>query len=243
MGVHASTNPEFASILGDKRWNDKSSDNSLDAIEKDLAKTAEYLKRFEAVDTTGFPEQEQLNKTLMVRQLKEGLEGAKFKSWEMPVAQNYGIQIQAPQLVSYLPFDTVKDYEDYVTRLKNFPKQMEDTMDHMRRGMAAGLMPPRFLLEKVVPRAETSAQSDPEKSPFAQCLTKFPKTISAEDQKRIHDAVVAAIAILGAGVREVRQVRQGRICAEGLAPDVGLRSLPDGRRGTRSASRNPRPPT
>src|SRR6478736_6800577 len=70
-----STNPEFASILGDKRWNDKAS------------------------DTAGFPEQEQLNKTLMVRQLKEGLEGAKFKSWEMPVAQNYGIQIQAPQLV------------------------------------------------------------------------------------------------------------------------------------------------
>jgi len=66
-----STNPEFASILGDKRWNDKSSDNSLAAIEKDLAKSAEFLKRFEAIDTAGFPEQEQLNKTLMVRQLKE----------------------------------------------------------------------------------------------------------------------------------------------------------------------------
>jgi uncharacterized protein (DUF885 family) len=223
-----STNPEFASILGDKRWNDKSSDNSLAAIEKDLAKTEEFLKRFEAIDTTGFPEQEQLNKTLMVRQLKEGLEGAKFKSWEMPVAQNYGIQIQAPQLVSYLPFDTVKDYDDYVTRLKNFPKQMEDTMDHMRHGMADGLMPPKFLLEKVVPQAEGIAAQDPEKSPFAQCLAKFPKTVSAEDQKRIHDAVVAAIK--DSVVPEY--VKFGKFVKEEYAPkgraDVGLWSLPDG---------------
>src|SRR5580765_2678026 len=223
-----STNPEFASILGDKRWNDKSSDNSLAAIEKDLAKSAEFLKRFEAIDTAGFPEQEQLNKTLMVRQLKEGIEGAKFKSWEMPVAQNYGIQIQAPQLVSYLPFDTVKDYDDYVTRLKNFPKQMEDTMDHMRRGMADGLMPPKFLLEKVVPQAETIAQADPEKSPFAQCLAKFPKTISAEDQKRIHDAVIAAIK----DAVEPEYVKFGKFVENEYAPkgrtDVGLWSLPDG---------------
>ncbi|HWC65384.1 MAG TPA: DUF885 family protein, partial [Thermoanaerobaculia bacterium] len=188
-----STNPEFASIIGDKRWNDKSSDNSLAAIEKDLEKTAEFLKRFEAVDTAGFPEQEQLNKTLMVRELKEGLEGAKFKGWEMPVTQISGIHIQAPQFVAYLPFDTTKDYDDYLTRLKNLPKQMDDTMDNMRRGMADGLMPPKFLLEKVVPQAETIAKADPEKSPFAQCLSKFPKTLPEADQKRNHDALVAII--------------------------------------------------
>ena len=50
-----STNPEFASILGDRRWNDKSSDSSLAAFEKDLVKQREFLRRFEAVDTTGFP--------------------------------------------------------------------------------------------------------------------------------------------------------------------------------------------
>ena len=113
-----STNPEFASYLGDKRWNDKSSDNSLAAIQKDLEKSGEFLKRFEAIDTTGFPEQEQLNKTLMVRDLKEGLEGAKFKGWEMPVTQISGIHIQAPQFVAYLPFDTTKDYDFFLMRMR-----------------------------------------------------------------------------------------------------------------------------
>jgi len=223
-----STNPEFASILGDKRWNDKSSDNSLAAIEKDLAKSAEFLQRFEAVDTTGFPEQEQLNKTLMVRQLKEGLEGAKFKGWEMPVTQISGIHIQAPQFVNYLPFDTTKDYDDYLTRLKNLPKQIDDTMDNMRRGMADGLMPPKFLLEKVVPQAETIAKADPEKSPFAQCLTKFPKTVSAEDQKRIHDSLVAIIK----SSIEPEYEKFAAFVKDQYAPkgrtEVGVWSLPDG---------------
>jgi uncharacterized protein (DUF885 family) len=223
-----STNPEFASILGDKRWNDKSSDASAAAVQRELARTAEFLKRFEAVDTTGFPEQEQLNKTLMVRDLKEGLEGAKFKNWEIPVAQNYGIQINAAQLVNYLPFDTVKDYDDYITRLKNLPKQFEDTMDNMRAGMAEGLIPPKFLLEKVIPQAEGIASQDPEKSPFAQPLAKFPKTASAEDQKRVHDQMIAAIR--DQVLPEYRKF--GKFVKDEYAPkgrtEVGIWSLPDG---------------
>jgi len=223
-----STSPEFASYLGDKRWNDKSSDNSLAAIRKDLEKSEEFLKRFEAIDTTGFPEQEQLNKTLMVRDLKEGLEGAKFKNWEMPVTQISGIHIQAPQFVAYLPFDTTKDYDDYITRMRNFPKQLADATDNMRAGMKDGLMPPKFLLEKVVPQAETIAGADPEKSPFAQCLKKFPKTVSAEDQKRIHDALVAAIK----NDIEPAYTKFAKFVKEEYAPkgrtEVGIWSLPDG---------------
>ena len=65
-----SHSPEFASILGDKRWNDKSSDVSAGADASATSpKSREFLARFEAIDTTGFPEQEALNKTLMVRDL------------------------------------------------------------------------------------------------------------------------------------------------------------------------------
>src|SRR5262245_50099135 len=54
------TGPEFASILGDKRYNDKLSDFSQAAIERDQEQTRLFLRKFEAVDTTGFPEQEKL---------------------------------------------------------------------------------------------------------------------------------------------------------------------------------------
>src|SRR3954447_12489915 len=90
-----SHSPEFASILGDKRWNDQLSDFSQAAIDADLAKTREFLTRFQAIDTTGFPEQEALNKALMVRNLQEGIEASKFKDWQMPVNQISGIHLLA----------------------------------------------------------------------------------------------------------------------------------------------------
>ena len=101
--------PEWASLLGDKRYNDKWSDFSQGAIEADIKTSADFLKRFEAVDTSGFPLQEQLNRELMLRQLRQNVDGARFKDWEMPLAQNSGIHIDAPMIVSALPFDTVKD--------------------------------------------------------------------------------------------------------------------------------------
>src|SRR5437764_6986657 len=98
------TNPEFASILGDKRYNDKLSDFSQKAIDADLRQTKIFLDKFNAVDTTGFPEQEQLNKRLMVRDLSRQLQNAHFKGWEIPVNQFFGFHIDAPQLVQLLPF-------------------------------------------------------------------------------------------------------------------------------------------
>src|SRR5271155_4635113 len=59
------TSPEFASILGDKRYNDKLSDASEKFNLEDVETSKKFLARFEKIDTTGFPEQEQLNKTLM----------------------------------------------------------------------------------------------------------------------------------------------------------------------------------
>ena len=187
------TSPEFASILGDKRYNDKISDLSQAAIDKDLRQTRIFLQQFEAVDTTGFPEQEQLNRDLMVRNLSQQLEAAKFKEWEMPVTQFGGIHIDAPQLVSSLSFATVKDYDDYVARLKQLPRAFNETMIQMRNGMRDGLMPPRILLVQVAEQTEGIANQKAEDTPFAQPTTKFPIDFSQADRDRLRAAVVNAI--------------------------------------------------
>lgn len=187
------TSPIYASILGDKRYNDKLDDFSQEAIDSDLAETQKFLTRFEAIDTAGFDEQEKLNKELMVRDLRMKLEGARFKPWEMPVSQFGGIHIDAPQLVALLSFQTVKDYEDYIARLKQFPRAFQENVVQMRKGMAEGLMQPRMLLEQVVTQANNIAQAAPEKSPFAQPFAKFPKEIPAAEQERLREAGMAAI--------------------------------------------------
>jgi uncharacterized protein (DUF885 family) len=220
--------PEFASIIGDKRYNDRLSDFSQKAIEDDLKQTAVFLKQFEAIDTTGFPVQEHLNKELMVRNLKMSLEGARFKEWEMPVLQNSGIHIDAPQLVSMLSFATVKDYEDYVARLKQMPRLFNETTIQMQKGMQDQLMPPQFLIPTIAEQTNTIAKQKAKDSPFAEPIKKFPADFSAADKARLSKAVLGAIdhdvlpayKKFGAFVKTKYQP-MGR-------KEVGLWSLPDG---------------
>jgi uncharacterized protein (DUF885 family) len=222
------TSPIYASILGDKRYNDKLDDFSQQAIDDNLAQTWHFLERFEAIDTTGFPEQEILNKELMVRDLKMGLEGARFKPWEMPVSQEGGIHIDAPQLVSVLSFTSVKDYEDYITRLTLLSRLFDQTTEQMRKGMAEGLMPPKILLEKVVTQANGIATTPVDQSPFLHPFDKFPDAISEADRKRLRDAGSAAVkdSVIPAYVKFTAFVRD-EYAPKGRT-EPGAWSLPDG---------------
>lgn len=220
--------PIFASYLGDKRWNDQLDDFSQKAIDEDSDQSKKFLVRFEAIDATGFPEQEVLNKTLMVRDLRISIEEARFKPWEMPVSQFDGVHIGLPQLVSILSFQTVKDYDDYISRLKQIPRLFDETEIQMRKGMAEGLMPPRILLEKVEEQANGIAAKAPDASPFALPFAKFPDSIAATDQKRLREQGLAAISksVIPAYVKFAKFVRED-YAPKGRA-EPGLWSLPDG---------------
>ena len=223
------TTPEFASILGDRRYNDQLNDYSPAAVERDLAATRRFAARFAAIDTSGFPEQERLNSELMLRNLRTTLDDAHFREWEMPVNQMNGIHIDLPQLVTSLPFATVKDYDDYIARLRQVPRAFAGVTARMRRGMADGLMPPRILLAQVVTQADRIARQTPDSTPFAVPLAQFPDRLSAADRDRLRAGVLAAVrdSVLPAYQRFTAFVRdeyapRGRV-------DIGTWALPDGK--------------
>ena len=155
-------NPIFASIIGDKRYNDQLGSHSEKTILEQQAKEKEFLKRFQAIDPAGLPHQDVLNRELEIRGLKEDIEGTDLKLWQMPVNQMSGIHIDAPQLVTVLSFQTVKDYDDYIARLQQLPRVFDENTANMRKGMASGLMPPKFLLEKVVEQTNGIATLAPD---------------------------------------------------------------------------------
>jgi uncharacterized protein (DUF885 family) len=222
------TNPIYASILGDKRYNDQVDDFSQQAIDDNLEQSRRFLALFEAIDTTGFPDQEILNKQLMVRDLRMGLEGARFKPWEMSVNQFSGIHIDAPQLVSILSFENVKDYEDYIARLKQLPRLFDQTVVQMRKGMVDSLMPPKILLEQVVTQANGIATTPAEQSPFTHPFDKFPDAVPEADRKRLRDAGLAAVrdSVIPAYVKFASFVRD-EYAPKGRT-EPGVWSLPDG---------------
>ncbi len=185
--------PELASFLGDKRYNDQLSDYSTQEVNAALARGRGFIQRLSEIETTGLPDQERLSAELMLRSLIDDQEGAKFKEWEMPVNQFSGFHTELPRLVNDLQFDTVKDYDDYITRLKKVPTAFSQITTNMELGIDEGRVPPQYLLEKVVAQTQALADQKPADSPFALPLKKFPKTVSAADQKRISDELLETI--------------------------------------------------
>jgi uncharacterized protein (DUF885 family) len=186
--------PEYASYLGDKRYNDQLTDYSVQAVNAKLAREREFIQELGAIDTTGLPEQEKLSAELMMRSLIDDQEAAKFKEWEMPVNQFSGFHTDLAQMPIDLQFDSVKDYDDYISRLQKVPKAFSQIMTDMQMGIDDGRIPPEYLLEKVLVQVQTLAGQKPEDSAFAQPLKRFPKTVSAADQKRISGELLNTIA-------------------------------------------------
>ena len=222
------TSPELATQVGDDRYNDRLSDFSDKAIAENIEHEREALKRFEALDVTGFSEQEKLNHALMVRSLRESVESERFKDWEMPATQFGGIHLEYASLAYYVPFRAVKDYENYLARLHQIPRILDQAVGHMRDGLRDRLMPPRNLLEKVAAQAQLVADTSLDKSSFTDPLRKFPDSISTQDRARLQASVEEAVKteVAPAYARFAKFVR------EDYAPhgrlDPGVWALPDG---------------
>jgi len=187
------TFPEFATYVGDTRYNDRLGDYSPEAIAKNLEHAKQQLKLFEVIDTAGFPADETLNRQLMVRSLTEDVEGAQFTDWQMPVDQFNGAHLSYASMPRQMPFASLKDYDNYIARLHQLPRVLDQVTANMKLGMSNKLMPPKFLLEKVATQARSVADASDDKSPFTQPLQKFPASVSASDQQRIRDAVLKVV--------------------------------------------------
>lgn len=220
--------PELATIIGDYRYNDRWSDISLAHVAEQQRATEDFLRRFEAIDTAGFGEQDRLNQQLMVRNLREALLGIALKSYEMPLDQFNGVHLQLAQFVSAMPFDSTQHYEDYLKRLQAVPAVFDTLIETLRQGSRDGLMPPRYLLEKVAKQCRDIATPAGEASVFGMPVAKFADSVPAADRQRLHDAILKAV---DGGVRPA----YGRLAAfveRDYAPkgrsEPGIWALPQG---------------
>jgi uncharacterized protein (DUF885 family) len=122
----------------------------------------------------------------------------------------------------------VKDYDDYIARLKNVPLAFQQITDGMSIGMDDHREPPAYLMEKVLAQVNTLANQKPEDGPFGLPVKKFPTSISSTQQARIKQELFAVIA----GQVTPAYVRFGKFLRAQYIPagrnDPGLWSLPDG---------------
>jgi uncharacterized protein (DUF885 family) len=216
--------PENSTAYGDYRYNDKLAEYSLDAIARRHQTDEAFLTRLEAIPSTGFSDQDQLSHDLLIRVLKQRIADYELKEYEMPVNQQNGIHTSLADLPLSMPFDSVKHYEDYIARLHQIPRVLNQTSEVLRAGMKDKLMPVRFLLEKLPVQCQGIIDADP----FLLPTKKYPAEISLTDQTRLTRQITDAINTdVIPAYRSFATFLRAEYAPEGRTT-LAVTSLPDG---------------
>jgi uncharacterized protein (DUF885 family) len=184
------THPERATAFGDYRYNDRLEEVSLAAIKSLHDSDQSFLGRLEAIPTKGFSDQDILSHQVLRNTLRQRIDNYGFKEYEMPVNQMDGPHLHLADLPLAVPFDTVKQYEDYIARLHQIPRVFTQTEEVLRAGLKDHLMPVRFLLEKIPAQCEGVITANP----FLLPTKKFPAGISPDEQRRLSQAINDTVA-------------------------------------------------
>ncbi|QWP75246.1 DUF885 domain-containing protein [Lysobacter sp. K5869] len=186
-------NPESASYNGDKRFNDRWTDVSLSAIQARADGDRRALERLRAIDRAALSQEDQLSYDTFAWNLERSAQRQKFREHLMPLSQQGGVQT-ADGIVEGLAFDSVKDYRDWLARLRAVPAMVEQNQALMREGVKAGLTPPRVLMERVPAQVAKQVVDDPTRSPFYKPFARFPDSIPAAERAQLQDEAKRTIA-------------------------------------------------
>ena len=189
--------PLEATAIADERYNDQLPVDISDSYREKL-KTfySSYAEKFKTIDRAALSGQSVLSFDIMQYEMKMQLEGLTFHDNLMPINQFWSMHISFPLLGSgsgNQPFKTVKNYDDFLGRIHGFTSYVDTMISNMKRGMEMGIVPPKSLMEKVLPQLTGIIVKDPMQSVFAGPIKKFPESFSTEDKKRLTELYTTAI--------------------------------------------------
>jgi uncharacterized protein (DUF885 family) len=220
--------PEEATYDGDHRFDDQLSDLSEEANKKYYDTVRAYYKQLEAIDYNALTDDNKLNYDLFKRSFDLTLDYEKFNGYMMPIGQQGGIHIYFPQIVNVQPVSTYEEYQKYFKRLRAFEKQVSDVISNMKKGMAAGLMPPAFIIEQTIPQMENVMNVEVEKSVFYSTLSKDNKLTPEEKIKVSNELKDIIKTSVNPNYKKLYDFVKNEYLPN-CRKDAGIWSLPDGR--------------
>jgi len=184
--------PEWASSLGDRRWNDRWSDDSLEAFSRHDQHNREVLARLARIDQATLSQADQLNYDLFKKGYEDSVEAYKFHGFLLRLNQRGGIQTE-DELADSLRFQTLKDYEDWIARMRTFPALMDQNIALMRLGVKERIVHPKVIMQRIPAQIDKQIVSDPTQSGFYRPFQHFSHEISAADQQRLQQEARQAV--------------------------------------------------
>ena len=181
--------PLEATAQGDNRYNNILRNEGTKEFRDSLTRFySNYLKQLNEYDRESLTENDKISYDIFKYDMESKLNGLALNSWMIPFQQFWGLPLTMGQLGSgdgNQPFKTVKDYENWLGRVKGFSAWTDTAIANFRKGISAGMVLPKPLVEKMIPQMEAMIISDPSKSLFYSPVNKFPKSFTENDRSRI----------------------------------------------------------
>jgi len=186
--------PTFATHVGDHRFDDKLSRESIVDQQRRLVEKRELFARWNAIDRAGLSKPDRINYDIFERILRDDITEAEFEMYLIPISNRWGFHIAFPELPQQVPLNTVKDYENYTARLHEFSRLTDENIELMRIGVEKGVVLPAVVLEGYKDSITAHIVEDPTKSLLYKPFEKFPERVADQQRERLAKAGSEAIA-------------------------------------------------
>jgi uncharacterized protein (DUF885 family) len=196
--------PLFATSCGDHRFNDRLPDAGEEHYVSWRAQLDGFRQRLQQIGRTALPEGDRLNHDIFARMLEFEIAGLDFHVYRLPLSKAGGFHTYLPDLYLYSPFASVRDYENFISRLEGLRRYFDESIGLLRLGLRTGFIPPRVTLEGVDESLQAHILDDPTRSVFFKPFEQFPTSINEVDRVRL--AAAARGAILGSAVPAYRSL-------------------------------------
>ncbi len=186
-------NPVRASMLGDRRFNDRWQDLSKQGRVERQSHDATALEDLMRIDREQLDNREKVNFDLFERHYRERIEASRFQNELIPISQRGGIQT-LDETGNRIRMTTVGDYDDWLRRLEKIDVLVAQTIALMQEGIDKHIVPPKITMSRVPAQIEKQLVDAPEDSLFFKPFEKIPDSFSATDRDRLRRAASAVIA-------------------------------------------------
>ena len=180
--------PLNATSQGDQRYNDFLPDNLTDKFKnEEKIFYLNYRNRLNEFDNSNLSKDDVLSKKVLLWECETNLERLNFKEQYTPINQMWTLQLNIGQYAAGLsaqPFKTVKDYNDWLSRLDDYIIWLSSAEDRMKEGIVNGYVLPKSLIIKVIPQLKTIINTNLDENLFYSPIRQFPFDFS-EDEKSV----------------------------------------------------------
>jgi uncharacterized protein (DUF885 family) len=189
------TFPEWATQLGDSRYDDRLTDRSPQALDAQDAQARASLACIEAVDRVTLNERDQLSYDVFRHNAELAVDELTFpqlRSWGF--SNKDGLHLSFPMLMRSMPLRTERDYRNYLARLAAFPTAVDQEVALMRKGIALGWVTFRSSLAQVPAQIDAQLLADAGRSPLYEPFKALPADWSPALREELRRSARASIA-------------------------------------------------